>query len=878
MHRPPQKFGTNHNRLHASGDFSKTSPNSSVSTESNSICSPKESDSICSPNESDSICSLSTIELESISCPSSPPVSAIKKALEAGTLTAACPNLVLKKDKRIPLSPQLISQFQTVETTPSASKACGQAFSSIEKLTESSLVKSADIADNTKSSPNNTLGFNSIQNDGSIDKIGYETPENQSDTQISIPKALSQVSLNTQILNYYTAIEHVPETKRIEAEPPSNLSDEDIINSTEPIEAHFIDHHNSACESLSFSDYEANLDEDSENSTEDHPDLGNAHDIEKISQTDKDLLNPFSSAGENYSQHICSSQSLTEESTEELSVDTSEISSSDSLLSSESGDEKKQDELSEILYEHPPIETTSQNSPQALGIDESSENYCNFMNSFKNIPMLSIELKEDIEKFSIEGYASQYFAVRSKALNFFSAKKVIPLNTLMSWSKAPLTHPLTELAKKFHKDALRAFKDVQRIMGERSGASSFGQTCAPVSEVQNLITLAINNGELRDELLCQVIKQTTMNPNLVNTRRGWSLLGALCATIPPSKNLQSYLVGFLMKSILESKAKVAELQVFLASSTPLGSSSKKSKNVQQEELIHRTAIYRASKFALKGIRRTCMPGVSPRLRIPLAEEIEHLMNMSLYDSPFGESLEQKDVEVKGPDSPTTNEQPACIPKIAMYLTEAIISLGGLSTPGIFRIAGNNEQLSILRRSLEKGEFRTLYSDAQSPKTQKAKSSSPKRKSNSSLCDSGTPLPVNDVHVPATLLKTWLRELEVSLVPEHFYDAALKAANISSQSEKIAAIKKIVSALPPCHKSTLEFLTLFFRIIAGEDQGPNETKMNVTNLAIVFGPTILRAPASVSSDSAMDIAKAFNNAKLEQLFLTTILSNPTAIFS
>lgn len=342
-----------------------------------------------------------------------------------------------------------------------------------------------------------------------------------------------------------------------------------------------------------------------------------------------------------------------------------------------------------------------------------------------------------------------------------------------------------------------------------------------------------------------------------------------------------------MKSIDEAKTRAIQVEESLISIMekhrlePILKKSKALEDITTDELSHRMAIYRAARFSLKGVRRLCMPGITPRLKIPNSEEIEHLLNMSNYESPFGDMLEHQITNEAGyiTNGEAEEEIPHGVPKIVYYLARAILSLGGLSTAGIFRIAGNNEQLGILRRSLERGEFRILQQET-GPSLKENKKKSPKKKNSFFEKENMIPLPINDAHVPATLLKAWFRELEVSLIPEQFYDVSLKAASSEAIANRIAAVKKIISSLPYSHQCTLEFLISFLRIIAGEDggEGVNATRMNINNLAIVFGPTILRAPASLNDDPIMDIGTAFGNAKLEQAFLTTILSNPQAIFN
>ncbi len=50
--------------------------------------------------------------------------------------------------------------------------------------------------------------------------------------------------------------------------------------------------------------------------------------------------------------------------------------------------------------------------------------------------------------------------------------------------------------------------------------------------------------ELRDEIFCQLIKQTRCNPSAENSIKGWQLLVICSGTYPPNKTLERYLMSY----------------------------------------------------------------------------------------------------------------------------------------------------------------------------------------------------------------------------------------------------------------------------------------------------------------------------------------------
>lgn len=83
------------------------------------------------------------------------------------------------------------------------------------------------------------------------------------------------------------------------------------------------------------------------------------------------------------------------------------------------------------------------------------------------------------------------------------------MEEMLQWSKDSIKQPLMMLNKDLYKDALKSFKLIQMIMGDRSRPRNTSAN----EDLQWLCNCGITKGQMRDEIYVQVCKQLNNNPN-----------------------------------------------------------------------------------------------------------------------------------------------------------------------------------------------------------------------------------------------------------------------------------------------------------------------------------------------------------------------------
>ncbi|CAJ1080106.1 rho GTPase-activating protein 27 isoform X1 [Xyrichtys novacula] len=124
----------------------------------------------------------------------------------------------------------------------------------------------------------------------------------------------------------------------------------------------------------------------------------------------------------------------------------------------------------------------------------------------------------------------------------------------------------------------------------------------------------------------------------------------------------------------------------------------------------------------------------------------------------------------------------------------------------------------------------------------------------------------DVHVITGALKLFFRELPEPLFPFSHFNDFVTAIRIPDYSTKLDCVHELVKTLPPANHDTMKLL---FGHLSRLIQHGENNRMTVQNVAIVFGPTLLR-PEMESSNIAMHMV--FQNQIVE-----FILNNYEHIF-
>lgn len=280
-------------------------------------------------------------------------------------------------------------------------------------------------------------------------------------------------------------------------------------------------------------------------------------------------------------------------------------------------------------------------------------------------PALPDDLASDIQQFSESQFARQYFSTHRTGFIF---RRKVPVEQMMTWQKSPLGSPLLQINKYLHKEAIKTFKSIQRVMGDRDRPSHNGSSTSLVAsnalleEERSLLGDGITHGELRDEIYCQVMKQLTGNPNPESVFRGWQLLCVLLVTFPPSKNFEASLRSFISQATHQQEGRVDVM----------------------------------AKYCLRRLEYISRKG--PRGKPPTLAEIETASDAAFHPSIFGESLDAI-FRLQERNYPQQK-----VPIILPFLADGILALGGTKSEGIFRVPGDGDLVSELKLRIDKGYY------------------------------------------------------------------------------------------------------------------------------------------------------------------------------
>ncbi|KAF3699883.1 Rho GTPase-activating protein 23 Rho-type GTPase-activating protein 23 [Channa argus] len=141
---------------------------------------------------------------------------------------------------------------------------------------------------------------------------------------------------------------------------------------------------------------------------------------------------------------------------------------------------------------------------------------------------------------------------------------------------------------------------------------------------------------------------------------------------------------------------------------------------------------------------------------------------------------------------------------------------GLEYTGIYRVPGNNAMVSMLQDQLNKG----VDINPAEEKWQ-------------------------DLNVVSSLLKSFFRKLPEPLFTNDKYNDFIDANRMENASDRLKTMKKLIRDLPDYYYHTLKFLVNHLKTVADNS---DKNKMEPRNLALVFGPTLVRT----SEDNMKDM--------------------------
>jgi hypothetical protein len=162
----------------------------------------------------------------------------------------------------------------------------------------------------------------------------------------------------------------------------------------------------------------------------------------------------------------------------------------------------------------------------------------------------------------------------------------------------------------------------------------------------------------------------------------------------------------------------------------------------------------------------------------------------------------------------------------------------LRTDGVYRQSGNLSHIQKIRFQVDQGNLAILET-------------------------------VDDVHVLTGALKLFFRELKEPLILWDVVDRLLLACNHQNRKAKLKQMRDCITSLPQTHRATLSFL---LRHLIRVTELKETNRMQIPNMAIVFGPTLMWPPSTlVSHNLALSMMQ-------QNIIVEALLNNIDTIFA
>jgi len=159
--------------------------------------------------------------------------------------------------------------------------------------------------------------------------------------------------------------------------------------------------------------------------------------------------------------------------------------------------------------------------------------------------------KDNYIEYPMVKYAKEYFVPEKSGI--FSSRTH---RDDLKYQKKQLGHSLTSNIEDDQKKAKTTFKLISKYSGDRPSSQE------PHVYLQQLIRQALNEAqEIHDEVYCQLIKQTSNNPNESNVRV-WQMFACVCCFFPPSQSLIRYIAAYIYGASLQQNTEAGKWAEF----------------------------------------------------------------------------------------------------------------------------------------------------------------------------------------------------------------------------------------------------------------------------------------------------------------------------